>query len=230
MKKLSLYVFLVLMWCNIGFADLPQNYLCVTTKDTAMDKTSVPNDVKVVIGEKNFTDEDIQDLFKQHSDTILSIKHIADLDNGNIVKEINGFAGVFAGEFIFFGKYVYSGTTGKISNHLAMHIADGILFYLQLEPVETKRVKIERETYTSYMDVPYNPSKRVLILKIIELSEEEHQKLLPFNSDRYSNGKIKTEEKYHVTFEKEVEKLFAVSKREMGDFVVGYACFQELIE
>ena len=80
------------------------------------------------------------------------------------------------------------------------------------------------------MDVPYNPSKRVLILKIIELSEEEHQKLLPFNSDRYSNGKIKTEEKYHVTFEKEVEKLFAVSKREMGDFVVGYACFQELIE
>ena len=125
MKKAIAIIILGLLWCNVGVADLPQNYLCVTTKDTAMDKTSVPNDVKVVIGEKNFADEDIQDLFKQHSDTILSIKHIADLDNDNKVKEINGFAGVFSGEFIFFGKYVYSGTTRKISSHLAMHIADG---------------------------------------------------------------------------------------------------------
>ncbi len=32
MKKLSLYIFLVLMWCNVGFAELIEFNKCVWTE------------------------------------------------------------------------------------------------------------------------------------------------------------------------------------------------------
>ena len=38
MKKLSLYVFLVLMWCNVGFADI--NLYCATTNINTRDLTT----------------------------------------------------------------------------------------------------------------------------------------------------------------------------------------------
>ena len=241
MKKLSLYVFLGLLWCNVGDvsaeckgntciglggmtykpSDLPKNYLCVPTKDTAMDKTSVPNDVKVLIGEKNFSDQDIQDLFEQKSNLIIKIKHIGYYGPDGLrgIKEIKGLDGIFSGEFMFMNAYEPSSTGFGSETELASHPSNTILFDLFYEPAEEQKDNVINE-------------KRPLYLKAIELTEEQYQKLLPYHFARYQNGKNgkmkKPYDESQEAFLDEVVKIIA--GREMYDFVVGYACFQELFE
>ena len=69
MKKLSLYVFLILMFCGVNFSNadtLNTKFSCVSGLKTTMDKSSeVEHGVKIEIGEKNFNDEYIQELFKK---------------------------------------------------------------------------------------------------------------------------------------------------------------------
>ena len=43
MKKLSLYIFLVLMWCNVGFAELIELNKCFKGKDSSFDDTEIKN-------------------------------------------------------------------------------------------------------------------------------------------------------------------------------------------
>ncbi len=41
MKKLSLYIFLVLMWCNVGFADIGDDYLCKSLQSVEVNPESL---------------------------------------------------------------------------------------------------------------------------------------------------------------------------------------------
>ena len=43
MKKLFLYIFLVLMWCNVGFAELIELNKCFKGKDSSFDDTEIKN-------------------------------------------------------------------------------------------------------------------------------------------------------------------------------------------
>ena len=43
MKKLSLYIFLVLMWCNVGFAELIELNKCFKGKDSSFNDTEIKN-------------------------------------------------------------------------------------------------------------------------------------------------------------------------------------------
>ena len=41
MKKLSLYIFLVLMFCNVGFADIGDDYLCKSLQNLEVNPESL---------------------------------------------------------------------------------------------------------------------------------------------------------------------------------------------
>ena len=48
MKKLSLYIFLFLMWCNVGFAEYGDVYYCNTTQISELKKMEVNSNFDVI--------------------------------------------------------------------------------------------------------------------------------------------------------------------------------------
>jgi hypothetical protein len=207
MKKLLAILVLVLMFCGVNFSNadtLNTNFSCVSGLKTTMDKSSeVEHGVKIEIGEKNFNDEYIQELFKKNPEMVINIKHIKTIREGNIV-EIDGLYESFSGEVYFFS---------IPKKHFSTYL-NGILYF-------------NLEFPSDEVQIVNGKSKRVLYMSFIELTDEESQKLTPAYSNLYENKKIKLNNIWenHYAFTDELDKVLVNKKS--SDALFAHACFEQ---
>ena len=77
------------------------DYVCVNAMKTEMDITETEGTLNILIGDRNYSDEYIQNLFKKNPEGNISIKHIRS-DSYNQIVEVSGMFNLFNGELYFF--------------------------------------------------------------------------------------------------------------------------------
>ena len=80
MKKLSLYIFLGLLWCNTVYAfNFDEDYVCLSVKGEVIDGVFVPEDNYKNLIDMSLQDKKIQDLFEERKvfTIVYALRHIA---------------------------------------------------------------------------------------------------------------------------------------------------------
>jgi len=214
MKKIIAILVLGLLFCNVvqsteslvqRHGKFTSDYICVNAKETEMDITETEGTLHILIGDKNYSDEYIQNLFKKNPEGNISIKHIRS-DSYNQIVEVSGLFNILNGEFYFF----------EIENKgfLSTYLSQGILIHHMFIHPDENRIRNGK-------------SKRVLSMSLIELSELEYQQLVPLYSKRYQNGKVKNGIEPYDDFNKEVDKMFGKDGKIYSDMIISFACFEE---
>ncbi len=220
MKKFLAILVLGLLFCNAvqstesmaqRHGKFTSDYVCVNAMKTEMDITETEGTLNILIGDRNYSDEYIQNLFKKNPEGNISIKHIRS-DSYNQIVEVSGMFNIFNGELYFF----------EIENEgfLSTYLSQGVLIHhMFIHPDENK--------------IRNGKSKRVLGMNLIELSELEYQQLLPLYSKRYHeiskklNSKVKNGIEPYDDFNKEVDKIFGKDGKIYSDMIISFACFEE---
>ena len=158
MKKLSLYIFLVLMWCNAVYAfNFEEDYVCLSVKGEVINGVFVPEDNYKNLIDMSLQDKKIQDLFEGTKDYTLKVRNKkTDPSQEGTYIETSGFSGWF---------YAHKSPGNK---RTIAHIIkeNKLLLLFKFQKDHKKLVK--------------DKSKRELFMQVIELADDEFNYLMPF--------------------------------------------------